>query len=98
MIGFKVTVHHYSGKITGDDVVWSNEDAARLQEAVDRSKLLEWEDVHFESVSYSPLPDGQCRVGRVIHELNTVTRVDLVRALALAKLSDEERAALGILP
>lgn len=96
MTGYKVTTHHYSGKITGNAVVWQHEDAARMKEAQEKSKLGEWEETKFKRVEYEPMADGQCRVGRMIHQLRTDTRVEMVRAAALAKLNAEERAALGM--
>src|SRR4051812_49317049 len=96
MIGYKVTLHEYSGKIRGDAVVWAHEGAARLRFDQLQAAEGEWEDTKFKQVEYEPLGDGECRVGRVIHQLRNDTRQEMVRAAALKKLNAEERAALQL--
>jgi hypothetical protein len=96
MTGYKVTTHRYSGKVAGDPVVWAHEAAARLKEEIEKATLGEWEETRFECVEYEPMSDGQCRVGRIIHQLRTDSREDMVRAVALKKLNAEERDALGL--
>jgi len=98
MTGYKVITHKYSGEILGDAVVWANEGAARMKEAQEKEKLGEWEETKFQKVEYEirGMTNGECRVGRLIHQLRTDSREEMVREAALKKLNAEERAALGL--
>lgn len=96
MTGYKVVWTHYPGNLTGDEEVWLHDNAAQKQLELLTAKQGEWETVKLTPVEYDMLPTGECRVGRVIHLLNTTTRRELVRANALAKLTDEELEALGL--
>lgn len=102
MTGYKVVVHEYSGNLRGDTVVYTDKAAAKYkfdkEEASARScaRSEEASDVKLEVVQYGSLDKVRCLVGRVLHDLSTVTRLELVRDTALSKLNKEEQAALGL--
>lgn len=98
LFGFCVWRTKYSGGKHGDTVLWTDEEAAKFKLAEHKSKCGEWEEAKMERMKYIPLGGGKAVVGRTLYELLDTTRRELVRGAALAKLNNEEKEALGLLP
>lgn len=102
MMGWKVTVMDYSGKLHGDEVVYTVHAAAQYlsdeakRKEANRGRQEEAGEVKFFEVGYIPLDDGRCLVGRTVHQLSNELREELVKQTAISKLNDEEREALGL--
>jgi len=97
MTGYKIIVTEYSGKVTGDDVIYTNKEAADyLFAQQNQSVRTETSpEVKLEKVTYTPRPNSnEGVIGRMLHTLNNCTRRDCVRETALSKLTQEEINAI----
>ena len=98
--GYKLIITEYSGKVTGDEVIYVHKEAADYlfnQFKAEASKCPrpdEAAEIKMETVEYVAMSPTQGRVGRVLHDLNRSTRKDCVRETAFSKLSQEEINAI----
>lgn len=104
MIGYKVTLKEHSGLVEGDDVVYTTKPAADFvydlyaDEQRNFARQEEAPETKIETVEYEVMPHDvtQCRVGRMLHQLNVESREAMVARAAYSKLNSEERRALNL--
>lgn len=110
--GYKVIVTTPSGKVRGDDVVYTRRESAQFVKDVADTDDRGYDvasgysnEIKLVEVEYRPLNDDEareseasCSVGRTIHALNEISRRELIRRRALTKLNREEKEALGLTP
>jgi hypothetical protein len=100
MTGYKLITKEYSGKVTGDEVIYTHKEAADYlfaqfkAEAAACPRPEEAAEIKMETVTYVQHNFAEGRIGRVIHQLNRSTRKDCVRETALSKLTQEEIDAI----
>lgn len=98
--GYKLITTEYSGKVTGDDVIYVHKEAAEYlfnqfkAEASRCPRPEEAAEIKMETVQYVERSPVEGLVGRIIHQLDRSTRKDCVRETAFSKLTQEEINAI----